>query len=144
MRAKLDAWIPLIFSSPMAKSLPVVAALILGTTLPQLTRAQQGCAVDSLGRVVCAPPGGGAAVDSLGRVVTGRGGCANDSLGRVVCSDTPGGGAANDSLGRVRTGSGQCVSDSLGRVMCSAVPGGGAAVDSLGRAVCVGGCVAGN
>ncbi len=141
---KLVAWISLISSSSLAKSVAMMAAFILVAPLPQVAFAQQGCAVDSLGRVVCAPPGGGAAVDSLGRVVTGRGGCANDSLGRVVCSDTPGGGAANDSLGRVRTGSGQCVSDSLGRVMCSSVPGGGAAVDSLGRAVCVGGCVPGN
>ena len=119
------------------------SVLLFSISLVQPVNAQQGCAVDSLGRVICAPPGGGAAVDGLGRVVTGRGGCATDSLGRVVCSDNPGGGATVDGLGRVQTGSGQCVTDSLGRTMCSSQPGGGAAVDSLGRAVCVGGCVPG-
>lgn len=105
--------------------------------------AQQGCAVDSLGRVVCAQPGGGAAANGLGQVVTGTGGCAKDSLGRVRCSDTAGGGAQVDGLGQVRTGAGQCVTDSLGQVKCSSVAGGGAAINSLGQAVCVGGCVNG-
>jgi hypothetical protein len=106
--------------------------------------AEQGCATDALGRVVCAAPGGGAATDALGRVVTGAGQCERNSLGSVECARTPGGGAATDGLGRVLTGPGQCVQDGLGRVQCSSKPGGGAAVDGLGRAVCAGGCVAGH
>lgn len=122
---------------------PPFFALLIFVSLVHPVNAQQGCAVDSLGRVICAPSGGGAAVDGLGRVVTGRGGCATDSLGRVVCSDHPGGGAAVNGLGQVLTGPGECVTDSLGRIMCSSQPGGGAAVNSLGQAVCVGGCVPG-
>lgn|SRR5574343_1956627 len=108
-----------------------------------LAFAQQGCATDSLGNVVCASPGGGAAVNGLGQVVTGRGGCARDSLGQVVCAQTPYGGAAVNGLGQVQTGRGQCVRDGLGQVMCSTLPGGGAAVNSLGQAVCAGGCSGG-
>jgi hypothetical protein len=103
----------------------------------------QGCAMNSLGQVICAPAGGGAAVNSLGQVVTGAGACSQNSLGQVVCATTPGGGAITNSLGQVQTGLGQCVRNSIGQTMCSALPGGGAAINSLGQAVCAGGCVAG-
>lgn len=120
-----------------------LSILAISMSLADPVGAQQGCAVNSLGQVICAPPGGGAAVNSLGQVVTGRGGCAVNSLGQVVCANSPGGGAISNSLGQVQTGPGQCVRDSLGRVMCSSQPGGGAAVNSLGQAVCAGGCVPG-
>ena len=60
-----------------------------------------GCAENSIGQVICAPPGGGAAANAIGQVVTGPGECIMDSIGRVMCSSQSGGGAALDSLGRV-------------------------------------------
>ena len=105
--------------------------------------AQQGCATNSYGQVICAPPGGGAAVNSYSQVVTGRGGCAKNSYGQVVCADNSGGGATTNSYGQVQTGPGQCVTNSYGQVMCSSQPGGGAAINSYGQAVCAGGCVPG-
>lgn len=102
-----------------------------------------GCAKNSLGQVICAPPGGGAAVNSMGQVVTGRGGCARNNMGQVVCSDSPGGGAAANSMGQVLTGPGECVTNSMGQVWCSSLPLGGAAINAMGQAVCAGECVPG-
>jgi len=102
-----------------------------------------GCATNSIGQVICAPPGGGAAVNGIGQVVTGRGECSTNSIGQVVCANSSGGGAAQNSIGQVRTGPGQCVTNSIGQVMCSSLPGGGAAVNGIGQAVCAGGCVPG-
>ena len=84
-------------------------AFFLVSLMCRPCEAQQGCAVDGLGRVICALPGGGAAQDSLGRVETGLGQCVQDDLGRVMCSALPGGGAAVDGLGRAVC-SGGCVS----------------------------------
>lgn len=120
------------------------ALLAIACIATSPANAQQGCAMDALGNVVCAAAGGGAAVDALGQVVIGKGGCANDSLGQVICSQTQYGGAAVNALGQVQTGRGQCVRDGLGQVMCSSLPGGGAAVNALGQAVCAGGCVSGH
>jgi hypothetical protein len=66
---------------------------------PHVAEAQ-GCASDLLGRVTCAPPGGGAESDFLGQVKTGPGQCVQDILGQVMCSKVRGGGAATDLLGR--------------------------------------------
>ena len=101
------------------------------------------CAIDSMGKVVCAPPVGGAAVDGMGQVVTGRGECVRNDMGQVVCSDSPGGGAAVDAMGRVRTGVGQCVRDNMGQVIYSSQPFGSAAVNGMRQPVCQGGCVPG-
>jgi hypothetical protein len=110
----------LVLENPMKKCLYISTLLLgLAACLPLSVLGQQGRAVNSLGQVVFAPPGGGAATDSLGRVITGVGGCTKNSLGRVVCADTPGGGAMANSLGQVQTGPGQCVRNSLGQALCA-------------------------
>lgn len=54
--------------------------------LPRVGPAQQVCAVNSLGQVICAPPAGGAATNSLGQVIcaTNVGSAAKNSLGQAV------------------------------------------------------------
>jgi hypothetical protein len=121
----------------------VFMAFLLILVVSNSVSAHQGCAVNSIGQVICAPPGGGAAVNSIGQVVIGRGGCAVNAIGQVICADTAGGGAATNSIGQVKTGPGECVTNSIGQVMCSSQPGGGAAVNGIGQAVCAGGCVTG-
>ncbi len=69
-------------------------------TLLSASAFAQGCAVNSLGQVICAQPGGGAAVNSIGQVKTGPGQCVTNSIGQVMCSAVPGGGAAVNSLGQ--------------------------------------------
>ena len=119
------------------------ALLAMASPLLMNSANARGCAKNSMGEVICAPPGGGAAINSMGQVVTGRGGCARNNMGQVVCSDVPGSGAAVSGMGRVLTGPGECVTNSMGQVMCSALPLGGAAINGMGQAVCAGGCVPG-
>ena len=73
------------------------AFLLLTIIILSNLAVAQGCAVNSLGQVICAPAGGGAAVNSLGQVVTGAGACSKNSLGQVVCATTQGGGAMTNS-----------------------------------------------
>jgi len=56
------------------------------------------CAIDSMGKVVCAPPVGGAAVDAMGRVRTGVGQCVRDNMGQVIYSSQPFGSAAVNGM----------------------------------------------
>jgi len=111
----------------------LLPVFVISMTLAGPSVAQQGCARDSSGQVICAPPGGAAAVNSEGQVVSGRGECARDSYGQVICADTPGGGAAVGSDGKVVTGRGACARNSYGQVICAITPGGGAEVDNYGQ-----------
>lgn len=89
----------------MPSKFSVVIGLFLAVLSAVPIQAQQstnGCAVDSIGMVYCAPPGGGAAVDSIGSVQCGPGSCVVNSIGAVYCSSSPGGGAATDSIGSVK------------------------------------------
>lgn len=77
--------------------------LCVGAILTAPSSAQVGrCVEDSIGRLICAPPGGFIMADAMGMPVCSRGQCAKDNTGRVYCSVIPGGGAILDSIGRVR------------------------------------------
>jgi hypothetical protein len=62
--------------------------------------AQDGCTQNSIGQVICAPPGGSAQKNSIGQVVCGPGHCVVNSIGQVLCSSQPGGGAMINNIGQ--------------------------------------------
>lgn len=76
-------------------------ALFLSLFATSVAYAQGGCTQNSIGQVICAPPGGSAQTNSIGQVVCGPGQCVADSIGQVICSSQPGGGAMINSIGQV-------------------------------------------
>ena len=76
-------------------------ALFIALAATSTAYAQGGCTQNSIGQVVCAPPGGGVQTNSIGQVVCGPGQCLVNSIGQVMCSSQPGGGAMTNSIGQV-------------------------------------------
>ena len=70
--------------------------------------AENECATDFMGKVVCAPPGGTAVVTYMGEIICARGKCTTDNLGYLKCSSVKGGGVGKDLMGNV-TCVGTCV-----------------------------------
>lgn len=75
-------------------------ALLLFLAATSVAYAQGGCTQNSIGQVICAPPGGGAQTNSIGQVVCGPGQCVVNSIGQVICSSQSGGGAMINSIGQ--------------------------------------------
>lgn len=83
-----------------SRALPRLGYLVVFLSLQSTAFAQNGCAKDDLGRVLCAPSGG-SAVNTLTGVACAPGRCAVNSLGYAKCSRELGGGAIADNLGRI-------------------------------------------
>ena len=75
-------------------------ALFIALVATSAVHAQGGCTQNSIGQVICAPPGGSAQTNSIGQVVCGPGQCVVNSIGQVICSSQPGGGAMINSIGQ--------------------------------------------
>lgn len=84
----------------MVKSLSSIA-LLFALFATSFVYAQGGCTQNSIGQVICAPPGGGAQTNSIGQVLCGPGQCVINSIGQVICSSQPGGGAMINNIGQV-------------------------------------------
>ena len=76
-------------------------SVILSLVVISFAHAQGGCINNSIGQVICAPPGGGIQKNSIGQVVCGPGQCVVDSIGQVKCSSQSGGGAMTNNIGQV-------------------------------------------
>lgn len=76
-------------------------ALLIALVISSAAHAQGGCTQNSIGQVICAPPGGSAQTNSIGLIVCGPGQCVVNSIGQVICSSEPGGGAMINSIGQV-------------------------------------------
>lgn len=78
----------------------VSSMLLLSLIVVSGAYAQGGCIQNSMGQVVCGPPGGGAHANSMGQVLCGPGQCVVNSMGQVYCSSQPVGGAAVNNMGQ--------------------------------------------
>lgn len=73
---------------------------LLALLASSIAYAEGGCAQNSIGQVLCAPPGGGAQINSIGQVMCGPGQCVVNLIGQVYCSSQAAGSAAVNSIGQ--------------------------------------------
>jgi hypothetical protein len=78
----------------------VSSMLLLSLAMASVAYADGGCIENSIGQVVCAPPGGSAQRNSVGQVVCAPGQCVVNSIGQIYCSSQQGGGAAINNIGQ--------------------------------------------